>query len=164
MANLCLCSIFSKVVILNVVNRQGSKICPVSLYLLRFPRYCPIYVSEVMWPWGVMWPKIDIFKSCNLVGSKPIGLGNLIRFALSLTVAKITSNLRFRGHVTWGVMLPKTDIFKSCNLVGSKPIGLENLLRFALSLTVAKITSNLRFRGHVTLKGHVTQNGYCQKL
>ena len=29
-----------------------------------------------MWPWGVIWPKIDIFKSCNFVVSKSKGLEN----------------------------------------------------------------------------------------
>ena len=36
-----------------------------------------------------MLTKINIFKSCNFVGSKPKGLSNKLCFALSLTVSKM---------------------------------------------------------------------------
>ena len=45
-------------------------------------------------------PKIKTVKSCKFVDSKPIGLENLLRLAVSLTVCEITPNLGFQGHVT----------------------------------------------------------------
>ena len=39
--------------------------------------------------------KIEIFKSCNFVGSKPAGVENSLRFALSLTVFEKTAILIF---------------------------------------------------------------------
>ena len=84
-------------------------------------------------------PKIDMFQSCNFVGSKPTGFENLLCLVLSLTVSEIMANLRFRGHLNLRGNVTQNYIFKSCNFVVSKPTGVENKLRFVLSLTVSEM-------------------------
>ena len=82
--------------------------------LLRFA--LSLTVSEIMANWGFRGNvtfrvscdlKIDIFKSCNFVSSKPTGLTNLLCFAYSF---------RDNGQETFPRSCDlKIEIFKSCN-------------------------------------------------